>query len=72
MTRLRRPAAGALLLLAALASSPSRPLAAQEPIRAVEIVRHDVFSGAVSRRFYARLANTLHIMTRDGAIRREI
>ncbi|MBW8773240.1 MAG: hypothetical protein JF590_08130, partial [Gemmatimonadetes bacterium] len=44
----------------------------QEPIRAVEIVRHDVFTGDVAHRFYGSLANALHIMTRDGAIRRDI
>ena len=64
-----RMALGWVVLLAVPAS---RRLAAQEPIRAVEIVRHDVFTGEVARRFYGRLANSLHIMTRDGAIRREI
>lgn len=60
------------LLLALQAVAPPSPLAAQDTIRAVEVVRHDIFTGAVARRFYGRLANTLHIMTRDGAIRREI
>lgn len=62
----------ASIALVALALSPPHPLAAQDTIRAVEIVRHDVFTGAVARRFYGRITNTLHIMTRDGAIRREI
>ena len=58
--------------LALLAVPGSRRLDAQEPIRAVEIVRHDVFTGEVAHRFYGRIANALHITTRDGAIRREI
>jgi hypothetical protein len=62
--------AGAALVTLAL-SSP-RPLRAQDTIRAVEIVRHDVFTGEVSQRFYGRIANALHMMTRDGTVRREI
>jgi surface antigen-like variable number repeat protein len=57
--------------LAALAVSPTCHLAAQT-IATVEIERHDVFTGDVARTFYGRLANTLHIVTRDAAIRREI
>jgi hypothetical protein len=56
---------GLLALLAA-------PLAAQEPVRGVEIERHDVFTGDVARSFYGRLANSLHIVTRDATIRREL
>lgn len=59
-------------VLSALAVSPPGRLAAQDTIKAIEIDRHDVFTGAVAHTFYGRLANTLHIMTRDGAIRREI
>ena len=60
----------ALVTFALLAPSSALPLAAQDTIKAIEIVRHDVFSGDVAHTFYGRLANTLHIMTRDGAIRR--
>lgn len=65
---------GALALNLGVALSATAPhrLTAQEPVKAIEIVRHDVFSGDVAHTFYGRLANTLHIMTRDGAIRREI
>lgn len=60
-----------LALLALLAVSPTRRLAAQT-ITAVEVERHDVFTGEVARTFYGRLANALHIVTRDAAVRREI
>ncbi|HWA40264.1 MAG TPA: hypothetical protein VG712_01550, partial [Gemmatimonadales bacterium] len=56
---------------AVLAVSPSRSLAAQT-ITAVEIERHDVFTGDVARTFYGRIANALHITTQDAAIRREL
>ena len=54
-----------------LAVPPSRPLVAQT-IQRVEIERHDVFTGDVARTFYGRLANALHITTREAAIRREL
>jgi hypothetical protein len=68
---LGRWSALALLCSASLSAAAPQHLSAQT-IKAVEIERHDVFTGPVARRFYGRLANTLHITTRDGAIRREI
>jgi len=59
----------ALTLLLVLA--PWSPLSAQT-IDSVAIERHDVFTGAVAETFYGRIANALHIVTRDAAIRREI
>jgi len=58
-----------VLLLGGVASS--RPLAAQT-VTAIEIERHDVFTGEVARTFYGKAANALHIVTRDAAIRREL
>ncbi|HTK55749.1 MAG TPA: hypothetical protein VL295_02915, partial [Gemmatimonadales bacterium] len=62
---------GAVAILAILAVSPPRHLAAQT-IQRVEIERHDVFTGGVARTFYGRIANALHIVTQDAAIRREL
>lgn len=62
---------GAVAILAVLLPSPSRHLAAQT-IQRVEIERHDVFTGDVAHTFYGRLANALHIVTQDAAIRREL
>lgn len=60
-------------MLALVGLSVARPgVASAQTIHAVEIQRHDVFSGDVARTFYGRIANTLHITTRDAAIRREI
>lgn len=41
-------------------------------IRAVSIQRNDVFDPAESTSWFTRLANRLHITTRDGVVRREL
>jgi Omp85 superfamily domain len=41
-------------------------------VRAVEIRRHDIFDPAESTSWFTRLANRLHITTRDGVVRREL
>ena len=67
---LSRGVRGALLLALAMAAAPDR--VAAQTITKVEIERHDVFTGDVARTFYGRIANALHITTRDAAIRREL
>ena len=54
-------------------------LAAQSPadssprvIRAVAIQRNDIFDPAESTSWFTRLANRLHITTREGVVRREL
>jgi len=54
-------------------------LAAQSPadssartIRAVSIQRNDIFDPAESTSWFTRLANRLHITTREGVVRREL
>jgi hypothetical protein len=70
--RFGKRASGVCVLLTGwLAVSSSRPLAAQT-IDSIAIERHDVFTGDVAKTFYGRIANALHIVTRDGAIRREL
>ncbi len=70
-SRVRRVGAMASVVLAFLAVSPSRHLAAQA-IHAIVVERHDVFHGPIALTFYGRIINTLHIATSDAAIRREI
>jgi hypothetical protein len=41
-------------------------------VRAVEIRRNDIFDPAESTSWFTRLANRLHITTRDGVVRREL
>lgn len=65
-----RPAA-LFALLVLLSASPPRPLVGQA-VDTVTIERHDVFTGSVAQTFYGRIANALHIVTRDAAIRREV
>jgi hypothetical protein len=69
-TRPARPRV-AVVVTALLAVLPFRPLAAQT-VDTITIERRDVFTGSVARTFYGRLANALHIVTRDAAIRREV
>jgi hypothetical protein len=54
-------------------------LAAQSPadstsrrIRAISIQRNDIFDPAESTSWFTRLANRLHITTREGVVRREL
>jgi hypothetical protein len=54
-------------------------LAAQDPadssapvLRAVAIERNDIFDPAESTSWFTRLANRLHITTREGVVRREL
>ena len=65
-------ARAAPLLLALAATVGAGRAEAQDTLRALVIERHDVFHGDVARSFYGRLANALHVTTREGTIRREL
>jgi hypothetical protein len=58
--------------MAGMCALLARPLQGQEPVKGVVIERHDVFTGDVARTFYGKIANAIHIVTRDAAIRREV
>jgi hypothetical protein len=67
------------VLSALLAVASPAFLAAQAPadstsqtIRAVSIQRNDIFDPAESTSWFTRLANQLHITTREGVVRREL
>ena len=69
-----RAAVAAIGALApASASAETTPSRDTTPVvRAVEIVRYDIFAPSEASNFAARAANGLHFTTRAGVVRREL
>lgn len=55
-----------------LAGAQAAPVRDGPPVRAVEIVRYDIFAPSEATNFLARSANGLHITTRPRVVRREL
>lgn len=64
------PLGGTLLLIALASPSPAQQ--ARERVRAVILQREAVFDSVEARYWAYRIANTLHVETRENVIRREL
>jgi hypothetical protein len=62
----------AIALVGACAIAAVLPLDAQSTIRAIDVRRAQVFDSVEARRWPYRAANTLHVVTRESVVRREL